>query len=146
MSAVMFSSVPAVVTRCVQLLLSQTPKVRRGTDIQERQTKGEREEQAKRHVGNILTDRQRDQHIGNWYADRQAVCLLVGCVASQQHASVFQVRICSDNFTCCYTEIEVADQTFYLTQSKYTDTGPTSPSADPIAPGAWQGSHWSANF
>ena len=36
-------------------------------------------------------------------------------------------------------------QTFYLTQSQYTDTGPTSPSADPITPGAWQGSHWSAN-
>ena len=42
--------------------------------------------------------------------------------------------------------IEVADPTFYLTQSQYTHTGPTSPSADPITPGAWQGSHWSANF
>ena len=49
-------------------------------------------------------------------------------------------------FTCCHTEIEVADQTFYLTQSQYTDTGLTSPSADLITPGAWQGSHWSANF
>ena len=57
-----------------------------------------------------------------------------------------QRRICSDNFTCCHTEIEVADPTFYLTRSQYTDTGPTSPSADPITPGAWQGSHWSANF
>ena len=74
------------------------------------------------------------------------VCLLVGCLTSQQHASVSQGRICSDNFTCCHTEIEVADQTFYLTQSQYTDTGPTSPSADPIAPGAWHGSHWSAIF
>ena len=74
------------------------------------------------------------------------VCLLVGCLTSQQHASVFQGRICTDNFTCCHTEIEVADPTFYLTQSQYTDTGPTSPSADPIMPGAWQGSHWSANF
>ena len=102
------------------------------------------------------------------------VCLFVGCLTSQQHASVSQGRICSDNFTCCKTEIEVADQTFYLTQSQYTDTGPTSPStdpitpgawqgfyltqsqytdtgptspsADPITPGAWQGSHWSANF
>ena len=73
-------------------------------------------------------------------------CLLVGCLMSQQHASVSQGRICSDNFTCCHTEIEVADQTFYLTQSKYTDTRPTSPRADPITPGAWQGSHWSANF
>ena len=70
----------------------------------------------------------------------------VGCLTSQQHASVSQGLICSDNFTCCHTEIEVADQTFYLTQSQYTDTGPTSPSADPITPGAWQGSHWSANF
>ena len=71
---------------------------------------------------------------------------LVGCLTSQQQASVSQGRICSDNFTCCHTEIEVADPTFYLTQSQYTDTGPTSPSADPITPGAWQGSHWSANF
>ena len=47
-----------------------------------------------------------------------------------------QERIYSDNFTCCHTEIEVADQTFHLTQSQFTDTGPTSPSTDPITPGA----------
>ena len=76
----------------------------------------------------------------------QFVCLLVGCLTSQLHASVSQGRICSDNFTCCHAEIEVADQTFHLTQSQYTDTGPTSPSTDPITPGAWQGSHWSANW
>ena len=29
---------------------------------------------------------------------------------SQQQASVSQGRICLDNFTCCHTEIEVADQ------------------------------------
>ena len=57
--------------------------------------------------------------------------MLVGCLSSQQHASVSQGRICTDNFTCCHTEIEAADQTFHLTQSQYTDTGPTSPSADP---------------
>ena len=74
------------------------------------------------------------------------VCLFVGCLTSQQQASVSQGRICLDNFTCCHTEIQVADQTFYLTQPQYTDTGPTSPSADPITPDAWQGSHWSANF
>ena len=74
------------------------------------------------------------------------VCWLVGCLTSQQQASVSQGRICSDNLTCCHTEIQVADPTFYLTQSQYTDTGPTSPSADPITPGAWQGSHWSDNF
>ena len=74
------------------------------------------------------------------------VCLLVGCLTSQQHARVSQGRICTDNFTCCHTETEAADQTFYLTPSQYTDTGPTSLSADPLTPGAWQGSHWSANF
>ena len=74
------------------------------------------------------------------------LCLFVGYLTSQQQASVSQGRICSHNFTCCHTEIEVADPTFYLTQSQYTDTGPTSSSADPITPGAWQGSHWSANF
>ena len=74
------------------------------------------------------------------------VCFFVACLTSQQHASVSQGRVCSDNFTCCHTEVEVADQTFHLTQSQYSDTGPTSPSADPITPGAWQGGHWSANF
>ena len=74
------------------------------------------------------------------------VCLLVGCLTSQQQASISQGRICSDNFTCCHTEIQVRDQTFYLTQSQYTNTGPTSPRADPITPGAWQGSHWNAKF
>ena len=68
-------------------------------------------------------------------------CLLVGCLTSQQHASVTQGRICSDKFTCCHTEIEVADQTSHLTQSQYTDTRLNSPSADPITPGVWQGSH-----
>ena len=74
------------------------------------------------------------------------VCLFVGCLTSQQHASVSQGQISTDDFTCCYTEIEVADQTYYLTQSQYTDTGPTSPSADPLLPGAWQTSHGRANF
>ena len=77
------------------------------------------------------------------------VCFLgpgVAPLMSQQHASVSPGRICSDNFTCCHTEIEVADPTFYLTQSQYTDTGPTSPSADPVTPGAWQGSHWECQF
>ena len=82
----------------------------------------------------------------SFLTSQRRFCLLVGCLTSQQHASVSQGQICTDNFTCCHTEIETADQTFHLTQSQYTDTGPTSPSADPITPGAWQGSHWSANF
>ena len=66
---------------------------------------------------------------------------LVGCLMSQQHACVSQGWICSDNFACCHTEIEVSDQSFYLNQSQYTEIWLTSPSADPITPGAWQGSH-----
>ena len=53
--------------------------------------------------------------------------LLLACLTSQQHASVSQGWICSDKFTCCHTEIEVADPTFYLTQSQYTDTGQPVP-------------------
>ena len=74
--------------------------------------------------------------------DLQLGCMFVDCLTSHQHASVSQGQICSDNFTCCHTEIEVADQTFHLTQSQYTDTGPNSHSNKPIMPGPWQGSHW----
>ena len=35
------------------------------------------------------------------------VCLLVGCLTSQQHASVSQGRICSDNFTCCHVLLRI---------------------------------------
>ena len=44
------------------------------------------------------------------------VCVLVGRLMSQQHACVFQRQVSSDNFMCCHTEVEVADQTFYHTQ------------------------------
>ena len=72
------------------------------------------------------------------------ICIVTKEFASQQHASVSQGSICSDSCTCCHTEIEFADQTFYLTQ--YLDTELTSPGADPIIPGTWQGSYWSAYF
>ena len=81
-----------------------------------------------------------------WLNSFWAVLLLVGCLTSQQHVSVSQGRICSDMFTYCHTEMEVADSTVHLTHSQDTDTRPTSPSTDPVTPGAWQGSHWSANF
>ena len=53
-------------------------------------------------------------------------------------------QICSVSFTCCY--IEKLQINFYLIQSQYSDTGSTSPSADPRTPGTWQGSHWSASL
>ena len=74
------------------------------------------------------------------------VSWLVAFLMSKQHASVSQRCICSHNFTCCHTVTEAADQTFHLTQSQHTDTVLTSPSTDPITPGAWQGCPWSANF
>ena len=83
---------------------------------------------------------------GHLHENSEVSSMFLDCLMSQQHVSVSQGRICADNFTCCHTETEAADPTFYPTQSQYTDTGPTHPSADPITPGAWQGSHWSANF
>ena len=65
-----------------------------------------------------------------------------GCLTSQQHASVSQEQICSDKSTCCHTETEFADQTFYLTQSQYADSELTQR----WSYNARQGIHWSANF
>ena len=46
-----------------------------------------------------------------------------------------------------HTETKVADQTCRLTKSQFTDTGPTSPSTDPITPSTCrQGSHQRTNF
>ena len=42
-------------------------------------------------------------------------------LTSQQHTSVSQERICSDSCARCQTEIEVAEQAFFLTQSRYID-------------------------
>ena len=64
----------------------------------------------------------------------------IGHLTSQQHAIVSQARICSDSRACCHTLVEVAGQTFLLTQSQYIDTGPTNHGADPITPDAKQGS------
>ena len=61
---------------------------------------------------------------------------------SQQHASVSQGLICIGSCTCCNTQ----KLQIQLSISPYTDTEPTSPGADPITPGAWQGRYWSANF
>ena len=66
---------------------------------------------------------------------------IVRCLTSQQHASVSQGRICTDNFTCCHTEIQSCRFNFPSHPSQYTDTGPASHSTDPITPGAWQGKH-----
>ena len=76
----------------------------------------------------------------------KGLLVFVDCLTSQQHASVSQGRVCSDNCTCCHTEIEVADETFHLTLSQYTDTGQTSPRADTITKGAWHSNHRRSDF
>ena len=67
-------------------------------------------------------------------AVRLFTCCLVSCSESQQYASVSQGQICFDNCACCHTEIEVAEQACYLTQSQlqYTDTETISLSTDTI--------------
>ena len=74
------------------------------------------------------------------------VCWLLACFTSKQHTSIPQGRICSDNFTCGHTETEVANQTFCLTQPKYTDAWSTGPNADPMTPGVWHGGHCRCQF
>ena len=58
---------------------------------------------------------------------RRLLLLFVGCLTSHKHAGVSQARICSDNCTCCHTDIEVADQTVYLTQHSILTPGQPVP-------------------
>ena len=74
--------------------------------------------------------------LGVFLFQASRMLLFVGCLASQQCACVSHGQICTDKCTCCHTETEATDQTFFLTQSQYTDTGLTSPSAAPITSGA----------
>ena len=100
-----------------------------------------------RHTVVHSTEAGEEEGIWEWVPQEGAGLLsFVGCLTFQQHASVSQGRICSDKCTCYQAEIEVADQTFYLTQSQYTDTRQTSPSNDPKTPGAGLGNHWSTSF
>ena len=143
----MSSSPPPWLSGKVYVVSARGPRFQRRPGlVSDLNTRAERERRG-RGVGGGGRKRQRQrQRERERERERERVCLFVGCLTSQQHASVSQGRICTDNFTCCHTEREAADQTFHLTQSQYTDTGPTSPSADPTTPGAWQGSRWSANF
>ena len=59
---------------------------------------------------------------------------LAGCATSRRYAGVSQGRICPDDWKCCRTEIEVADETFHLIQSQFSDTGPTCPICLPFPP------------
>ena len=71
-------------------------------------------------------------------------CMWLGRQASKKQSDVFRGITAQTNCTCCHTETEVADQTFCLTKSLYTHTGPTSPRADPYNARRLVGSHWCA--
>ena len=45
---------------------------------------------------------------------------------------VYEGRLSGDNCTCCHSEIEVADQTCYLTQQQHIDPVSISPGTDLI--------------
>ena len=52
--------------------------------------------------------------------------LLAACLTSS-NMQVCQGQTCLDRFTCCHTEMKVADKICHLTLSQYCDTGPSSP-------------------
>ena len=53
----------------------------------------------------------------------------IDLVYLKDRSGVSQWSICSENYACCHTEVAVADQTFNLVRSRFTDTRPTSPSS-----------------
>ena len=75
----------------------------------------------------------------------KTLCLLVACLTSPNHSGCISGMDLL-NFTSCHTERKVANQTFYLTPTQYTDTRLTCPNTNPITPGVWQSSHWSTSF
>ena len=81
----------------------------------------------------VVSPALQDGPLTTWPLRPSVACLL----ASRPSNMLVYLRDGSvQTFMCCHTEIEVADQTFYLTQSQYPDTWLTSSSADPIMPGA----------
>ena len=72
-------------------------------------------------------------------------CCFFCWLTSQQNASTPQGWVWSGNCLCCHTQTKAADQTCHLIQSVYWHRD-SYPSADPVAPCAWQGSHWSTKL
>ena len=64
-------------------------------------------------------------------------CLLVGCLTSQQHASVSQGRICSDNFTCCRYDSTPKESR----RKRDSNPGPSALEADAFPLGQRGGRH-----
>ena len=80
-----------------------------------------------------------------WLLDYLVVCLLACLLAWLLNVPAniqmyLREEFASTVATRCHTMIEDAGHTCYLVPSPHTDTRPTSPRNDPIAPGACQGS------
>ena len=107
-------------------------------------------EAGKKSVMNIDKNVQsiKSRPMSSYGLDDMFVYWLVGCLLKRPSNMRVYLRdgSCTDNFTCCHTEMEAADPIFHLTQSQYTYTGPTSPSADPITPAPGRVATVSANF
>ena len=67
----------------------------------------------------------------------RVVVVVAGLLEVPSVGSVSQGLICSDNPTCCCTEIAVQNQTVIPSQS--SDTGPICPSPESMLPGV---GHW----
>ena len=52
------------------------------------------------------------------FSQKRSCSCLVGCLTSQQQASVSQGRICLDNFMCCHTEISISPSHSILTPGR----------------------------
>ena len=80
---------------------------------------------------------------GSWSV---AFCCLL--VAKHPCNMLVYLRDGSAQTSVCaaWPRLKITDQIFYLTQTQYTGTGPTSPSTDLVTPNAWQGNHWSATL
>ena len=48
---------------------------------------------------------------------------MLACLTSQQHASVSQGLVCSDDGTFCYTQIEVVDEIYPLAFVNFSSSG-----------------------
>ena len=73
-----------------------------------------------------------DQH----FVVRDGVCTKAWLVKGHSVCVVY----CIQGFSCPSEQ-----PVLWLPQINKVHTKPTSPSADPLTPDAWQGSHWSAN-
>ena len=115
----------------------KTERDYRPRDRQERKRQAERQTESRQRMKreNRRYDKQKTKNEEKETDRAETFSEFVGCLISQQDASVSQGSI------CYHTETEVAEQTGYLTQSRYTDTGPTSSRVDPRTPGTWQSSH-----